>query len=98
MAVREVGSKDQRNEEGLVDNSKQKDTIEITAYFDGAETAEAYFGLSSYLQYTRKELAKCCEIVQNGIDAVRLQTEYEKRAEMNYPSGKYKAIRNYVSI
>lgn len=45
MAVRAVRPKDQRNEEGVVDNSKQKDTIEITAYFDGAETAEAYFGL-----------------------------------------------------
>lgn len=152
MAVRAVGPKDQRNEDGAVDNSKQKDTIEITAYFDGAETAEAYFGLSSYLQYTRKELAKCCEIVekaqkregavkyefpwrevdeslievkgfekkklqftiaqdnilqllvghtlyndssvvvrelvQNGIDAVRLQTEYEKRDGKNYSQGK----------
>ena len=152
MAVRAVRPKDQRNEEGVVDNSKQKDTIEITAYFDGAETAEAYFGLSSYLQYTRKELAKCCEIVekaqkregavgyefpwrevdesqievngfekkklqftiaqdnilqllvghtlyndssvvvrelvQNGIDAVRLQTEYEKRNGKDYPQGK----------
>lgn len=142
-AVRAVGPKDQRNEEGFVDNSKQKDTIEITAYFDGAETADAYFGLSSYLQYTRKELDKCSsiiekaqkregaivyefpwkeidesqievrgfekkklqftidqdnilqllvghtlyndssvvvrELVQNGIDAVRLQREYEKR-------------------
>ena len=66
MAVRAVRPKDQRNEEGVVDNSKQKDTIEITAYFDGAETAEAYFGLSSYLQYTRKELAKCCEIVEKA--------------------------------
>lgn len=152
MAVRAVRPKDQRNEEGAVDNSKQKDTIEITAYFDGAETAEAYFGLSSYLQYTRKELAKCCEIVekaqkregaigyefpwrevdesqievngfekkklqftiaqdnilqllvghtlyndssvvvrelvQNGIDAVRLQTEYEKRNGKDYSQGK----------
>lgn len=152
MAVRAVRPKDQRNEEGVVDNSKQKDTIEITAYFDGAETAEAYFGLSSYLQYTRKELAKCCEIVekaqkregavgyefpwrevdesqievngfekkklqftiaqdnilqllvghtlyndssvvvrelvQNGIDAVRLQTEYEKRNGKDYSQGK----------
>ena len=35
MAVRAVRPKDQRNEEGVVDNSKQKDTIEITAYFDG---------------------------------------------------------------
>ena len=43
-----------------------RNTIEITAYFDGAETAEAYFGLSSYLQYTRKELAKCCEIVEKA--------------------------------
>ena len=42
-------------------HGKEKDTIEITAYFEGAETAEAYFGLSSYLQYTRKELQKCNE-------------------------------------
>ena len=151
-AVRAVRPKDQRNEDGIVDDSKQKDTIEITAYFEGAETAEGYFGLSSYLQYTRKELNKCCEIVekaqkregatwyefpwreidesqievkgfekkklqftidqdnilqmlvghtlyndssvvvrelvQNGIDAVRLQTEYEKRKGKNYEEGK----------
>ena len=151
MAVRAVGPKDQRNEDGAVDDSIQKDTIEVTAYFDGAETADAYFGLSSYLQYTRKELAKCCEIVekaqkregavgyefpwkeidesqievkgfekkklqftiaqenilqllvghtlyndssvvvrelvQNGIDAVRLQTEYEKREGNFYRQG-----------
>lgn len=65
-AVRAVQPKDKRNEEGAVDNSIQKDTIEITAYFDGAETADAYFGLSSYLQYTRKELGKCCEIVEKA--------------------------------
>lgn len=152
MAVRAVRPKDQRNEEGAIDDSKQKDTIEITAYFDGAETAEAYFGLSSYLQYTRRELTTCCEIVekaqkkegavsyefpwkeidesqievkgfekkklqftiaqdnilqllvghtlyndssvvvrelvQNGIDAVRLQSEYEKRDGKNYIEGK----------
>ena len=151
MAVRAVGAKDQRNEDGVVDDSKQKDTIEITAYFDGAETADAFFGLSSYLQYTRKELAKCCEIVekaqkregavgyefpwreidesqievngfekkklqftiaqdnilqllvghtlyndssvvvrelvQNGIDAVRLQAEYEKKNSRKYTQG-----------
>jgi len=40
--------------------------IEITAYFEGAETAEAYFGLSSYLQYTRKELQKCNDIVEKA--------------------------------
>lgn len=151
MAVRAVGPKDQRNEDGAVDDSKQKDTIEITAYFDGAETADAFFGLSSYIQYTRKELAKCCEIVekaqkregavgyefpwreidesqievngfekkklqftiaqdnilqllvghtlyndssvvvrelvQNGIDAVRLQAEYEKKNGRSYAQG-----------
>lgn len=65
-AVRAVGAKEQRNEDGVVDETKQKDTIEITAYFDGADTAEAYFGLSSYLQYTRKELAKCSEIVEKA--------------------------------
>lgn len=66
LAVRAVQPKDKRNEEGAVDNRIQKDTIEITAYFDGAETADAYFGLSSYLQYTRKELGKCYEIVEKA--------------------------------
>lgn len=66
MAVRAVRPKDKRNEEGAVDESKQKDTIEITAYFDGADTADAYFGLSSYLQYTRRELAKCSEVVEKA--------------------------------
>lgn len=65
-AVKAVSPKDQRNEDGDVDESKQKNTIEITAYFDGAETAEAYFGLSSYLQYTQKELIRCYEIVEKA--------------------------------
>lgn len=65
-AVRAVRPKEQRNEDGAVDETKQKDTIEITAYFDGVDTAEAYFGLSSYLQYTRKELAKCSQIVEKA--------------------------------
>lgn len=151
MAVRAVRPKEQRNEDGAVDGTKQKDTIEITAYFEGADTADAYFGLSSYLQYTRRELAKCSEIiekaqkregaieyefpwreidesqievigfekkklqftiaqdnilqllvghtlyndssvvvrelVQNGIDAVRLQKEYEKKDGKSYHQG-----------
>lgn len=66
MAVRAVKPKVKRNEEGNVDEHLQKDTIEIIAYFDGAETAEAYFGLSSYLQYTRKELQKCSRIVEKA--------------------------------
>ena len=151
-AVKAVGPQDQRNEDGDVDESRQKDTVEITAYFDGAETAEAYFGLSAYLQYAQKELIKCCEIVekaqkregaagyefpwkeidesqievkgfekkklqftiaqdnilqllvghtlyndssvvvrelvQNGIDAVRLQVEYEKLKHNSYTQGR----------
>ncbi|MDE5721984.1 MAG: ATP-binding protein [Clostridia bacterium] len=62
QAVKAVRPKKNRNEEGNIDNTVDKDTIEITAYFDGAETAEAYFGLSSYLQYTQKELQKCNSI------------------------------------
>lgn len=63
QAVRAVKPKPRRNDEGNIDESLERDTIEITAYFDGADTAEAYFGLSAYLQYAKKELEKCCEIV-----------------------------------
>lgn len=63
MAVRAVAPKDRRNEEGNIDDSLEKDTIEITAYFEGAETAEAYFGLSAYLKYAQSEFAKCNAIV-----------------------------------
>lgn len=62
-AVRAVKAKQKRNAEDNVDHELEKDTIEITAYFDGAETAEAYFGLSAYLQYTKKELEKCNDII-----------------------------------
>ena len=76
MAVRAVGYKEQRNEEGIVDETRQKDTIEITAYFDGADTAEAFFGLSSYLQYTQKELTKSSDIVEKA-QKKEGATEYE---------------------
>lgn len=66
MAVRAVQPKSKRDGEENVNEKLEKDTIEITAYFEGAETAEAYFGLSSYLQYTRKELQKCNEIVEKA--------------------------------
>lgn len=62
-AVRAVKPQYKRNEEDNVDSELEKDTIEITAYFNGAETAEAYFGLSSYLQYTRKELQRCSDVI-----------------------------------
>lgn len=65
-AVKAIKPKQPRNEEGNIDNSLEKNIIEVTAYFDGAETAEAYFGLSSYLQYVKQELMKCFEIVEKA--------------------------------
>lgn len=62
-AVTAVKAQRKRNKEDIVDDSLPKDTIEVTAYFDGAETAEAYFGLSAYLQYARQEIQKCNKIV-----------------------------------
>lgn len=66
QAVRAIRPKIKRNEEGNKDKDLEKDTIEVIAYFEGAETANAYFGLSSYLQYTLKELQKCNEIVEKA--------------------------------
>lgn len=66
QAVKAVLPKMKRNAEGDIDESLEKDTIEITAYFSGAETAEAYFGLSAYLQYAKKEIKKCYEIVRRA--------------------------------
>ena len=66
MAVKAVQPQAKRDEENNINNNLEKDTIEITAYFDGAETAEAYFGLSSYLQYTRKELQKCNSTIEKA--------------------------------
>lgn len=65
-AVIAVQPKSRRDENDNINENLEKDTIEITAYFEGAETAEAYFGLSSYLQYTRKELKKCYETVEKA--------------------------------
>ena len=64
QAVRAVSPQLKRNSEGNVDDSITKDTIEITAYFSGSDTAEAFFGLSSYLQYVKKELEVCHKIAQ----------------------------------
>ena len=65
-AVRAIQPKAKRDREDNINETLEKDTIEVTARFDGAETAEAYFGLSSYLQYTRKELQKCHDIVEKA--------------------------------
>ena len=63
QAVRAIVPQNRRNEEGNVDNNLEKNTIEVTAFFDGPETAEAYFGLSAYLKYAQSELIKCKAIV-----------------------------------
>ena len=64
MAVRAVQPKLKRDGEENIDEKLEKDTIEITAYFEGAETAEAYFGLSSYLQYTRKNYKNVMKLLK----------------------------------
>lgn len=64
QAVRAVSPKPKRNSEGNVDKDIAKDTIEISAFFSGSDTAEAFFGLSSYLQYVKKELEVCYKTTQ----------------------------------
>lgn len=66
QAVRAVVPQLRRNEEGNVDNNLEKNTIEITALFDGPDTAEAYFGLSAYLKYVQSELSRCKSIVSKS--------------------------------
>lgn len=66
QAVRAICPQLKRDENSNINDEIEKDTIEVVAYFEGAETAEAYFGLSSYLQYTRTELKKCHEITEKA--------------------------------
>lgn len=66
-AVRAVAPKEPRDEEGKVDRSLPKDTIEITAYFDKPDLAEAFFGLSSYIDFMKEEIQKCYRWVQTSI-------------------------------
>lgn len=70
QAVRAIAPKQPRDDDGNIDDSLMKDTIEVTAYFDGSDTAEAYFGLSAYLKYVQSELIRC-----NGIVAKAKKTE-----------------------
>lgn len=65
-AVQSIKPQSRRNEDGNIDDSLEKDTIEVAAYFEGADYAEAYFGLSSYLKYTQTELVKCHSIVEKA--------------------------------
>lgn len=64
IAVKAVSAKIPRNQEGAVDAKLPTDTIEITAYFDQPDQAEAFFGLSAYIMYMRDEIKKNFEWVQ----------------------------------
>lgn len=66
QAVKAIAPQSKRDGEGNIDDTIEKDTIEITAYFSGSDTADAYFGLSSYLQYVKKELSVCNKIAKKA--------------------------------
>lgn len=66
-AVQAVAPKDPRDKEGKIDRSLPKDTIEITAYFDKPDLAEAFFGLSSYISFMREEIQRCHRWIQASI-------------------------------
>lgn len=66
-AVRAVAPKEPRDKEGKVDHSLPKDTIEITAYFDKPDLAEAFFGLSAYIDFMREEIQRCYRWIQTAI-------------------------------
>lgn len=65
-AVKAIAAQKKRNNEGCIDDTIPKDTIEVTAHFSGSETAEAYFGLSSYLNYVKSELISCNKIAEQA--------------------------------
>ena len=67
MAVSAVLPMTPRNEEGAVDRSLPFDTIEVTAYFDKPDQAEAFFGLSSYIRYMKSELQRNFDWIQQSI-------------------------------
>lgn len=66
QAVKAIVPKVKRNSRNEIDDTIEKDTVEVTAHFSGPETAEAYFGLSSYLQYMEKELSECNKIAEKA--------------------------------
>jgi len=56
MAVKSVRPQIKKNVEGALDNSLEKDTIEVIAFFDAPNKADSFFALIQYLNYARKEL------------------------------------------
>ena len=67
MAIRAVKPMEMRNDDGDVDKTIQSDKISITAYFEKANQAEAFFALMDYLRYVKSELRYNYELIQNSI-------------------------------
>ncbi len=65
-AIRAIKPMEMRDDDGNVDKSRQSDKISITAYFETANQAEAFFALMDYLRYVKQELKYCYEIVQDA--------------------------------
>lgn len=63
-AIRVIKAKEMRDEDGNVDKSMQSDTISVTAYFEEANQAEAFFALMDYIRYARLELKNSYELIQ----------------------------------
>lgn len=66
-AVKAVLPKTPRDKDGNVDNSLEKNTIEITADFDKPDQAEAFFGLDAYIMYMRQEIKRNYDWIQKAI-------------------------------
>ena len=66
-AIRVIKPSEMRDVEGNVNKSIQSDTISITAYFDEANQAEAFFALMDYIRYARLQLKSSYELVQASI-------------------------------
>ena len=66
-AVRAIRPMNVYDEDGNINKNAQQHTIGITAYFEEANQAEAFFALGDYLRYVKKELIKNYDAVQNSI-------------------------------
>ncbi len=66
-AIRVIKPQEMRDEEGNVDKKIQSDTISITAYFEEANQAEAFFALVDYIRYAKLELKNSYELIQAAI-------------------------------
>lgn len=67
MAVKAIRAKPKLNEDGNIDISLPQDTIQVTAYFDKPDQAEAFFGLIAYLMYAKKEIKQSYNLIQKAI-------------------------------